>query len=281
VSEADAKDGRYGPPACRAGWDSVDAILADWARERPDLDFAPVGIVTRLARVRAHLDAALADLFADHGLTPADFQVIVTLRRRGEPYAMPQARLMDALGLTSGTVSVRLDRLERAGIVARRPEPESGRGSRVTLTDRGLALFDELAPIHLANEERLLSALTVDEQAHLADLLRRLLRSLEEGGGGIDERLGALVEPAHLARARRVAVGLSDRVGLLLSAVQPDGPAAAAGLQRGDLLVAVDGIASTSSTGLAVQLDRLDGRRSVAVTYLRGDEERQTRLPLR
>jgi DNA-binding MarR family transcriptional regulator len=231
-------------------------------------------------RVRNHLDSALADLFADHGLTPADFQVIVTLRRSGEPYAMAQARLMDALGLTSGTVSVRLDRLERIGIIARTPDPEGGRGSRVTLTDRGRALFDEIAPLHLANEERLLSALTAEEQAHLADLLRRLLKSLESGGG-VDEQLGAVFEPAPLARARRVAVGLSDRAGLLVTSVRLGGPAQRAGLQRGDLLVSVQGTATTSATGLAILLDGLVPRRFVSASYLRGEVQRETRLPLR
>ncbi len=101
----------------------------DWERERPDLDFTPVGIVTRLARVRTHLDADVTAVFAAHGLTPADFQVIVTLRRFGKPYRLPQARLMDALELTSGTVSVRLDRLESAGIVVRESGTASARST--------------------------------------------------------------------------------------------------------------------------------------------------------
>ena len=50
----------YGVPACREAWDSVDHVLADWAHERPDLDFTPVGVVTRLARVRGYLDAVAA-----------------------------------------------------------------------------------------------------------------------------------------------------------------------------------------------------------------------------
>ena len=85
------------------------------ARERPDRDFSPVGVITRLARARTYLDAELRAVFARFGLTAADFTVIITLRRSGAPYTMPQARLMDALGQTSGTVSVRLDRLEHSG----------------------------------------------------------------------------------------------------------------------------------------------------------------------
>src|SRR2546430_10721326 len=91
--------------------DSVAQLLADWARERPDLDFAPVGIINRLARVRAHLDSALLQVFRSFSLTSADFRVIVALRRAGSPYQLPQARLMTQLGLTSGTISLRVDRL--------------------------------------------------------------------------------------------------------------------------------------------------------------------------
>jgi DNA-binding HxlR family transcriptional regulator len=128
---------------------------------------------------------------------------------------MPFNRLMDALGLTSGTVSVRLDRLEKNGIVTREPDPESARGSLVRLTDSGLELFDLVAPVHLANEDRLLSALSPAERQVLADLLRRLLTSFESATTDVATSLGLVLEPARLARARRQAVGLSDQAGLL------------------------------------------------------------------
>jgi DNA-binding MarR family transcriptional regulator len=268
----------YGVPACPAARDGVDRLLLDWARERPDLDFTPVGIVTRLARLRGYLDAELAAVFARYGLTQADFLVIVTLRRSGEPYAMPQARLMDALGLTSGTVSVRLDRLERSGVVSREPDPASARGSLVRLTGRGLALFDEVAPVHLANEDRLLSALGPEDRRTLADLLRRLLADFEAGRTEVGAELGLVLEPAHVARERRHAVGLSDPPGLLVAEVRPGSPAAAAGLRRGDLLVAVAGVPVRSGVQLTRQLADLAGRRTLAVTVLRGEETLTPRL---
>jgi len=239
----------YGVPACREAWDSVDQVLADWARERPDLDFSPVGVVTRLARVRGYLDAAVAAVFAEFGLTAADFLVIVTLRRSGPPYQMPQARLMDALGLTSGTVSVRLDRLVRRSIVTRAPDPASARASLVQLTGPGLALFDQVAPVHLANEDRLLAALSGDERQALAGLLRRLLASFEAHDTDVAGPLGLTLEPAHLAQQRRQAVGLAHRPGMLVAAVRPGSPGAAAGIERGDLLTHLDGAAARRPGG--------------------------------
>lgn len=270
----------YGVHPCAGARDTVDRLLLDWARERPDLDFSPVGVITRLARVRTFLDAELAAVFARYGLTQADFLVVVTLRRAGAPYAMAQARLMEALGLTSGTVSVRLDRLERSGVVTREPDPATARGSLVRLTPRGLALFDDVAPVHLANEDRLLSALGPADRATLADLLRRLLAGFEASGSDVAAPLGLLLEPAHVARARRRAVGLSDVAGLLVAEVRPGSPAAAADLRRGDLLVALDGTPTTSTVGLAVLLADLAGRRHARVTVLRGDEEKVARLTL-
>ena len=280
MSEQAAAGPRYGVPACRNSWDEVDRVLADWAGQRPDLDFTPVGVVTRLSRLRGYLDAELAGVFARFGLTSADFLVIVSLRRGGPPYRMPQARLMDALGLTSGTVSVRLDRLEKNGIVAREPDPASARGSLVQLTGEGLELFDRVAPVHLANEDRLLSALSPAEREVLAGLLRRLLSSFESGSTDVAASLGLTLEPARLARARRQAVGLSDRAGLLVEAVAPGSPGHEAGIERGDLLISLDGVEVVSSTGLALLLENLLGRRTVRAVLLRGDQELTVRLTM-
>ncbi len=280
MSEHPAAGPPYGVPTCRNSWDEVDRLLADWAGQRPDLDFTPVGVVTRLSRLRGYLDAELAGVFARFGLTSADFLVIVTLRRGGPPYRMPQARLMDALGLTSGTVSVRLDRLEKSGIVTREPDPAGSRGSLVQLTDKGLELFDRVAPVHLANEDRLLSALSPAEREVLADLLRRLLSSFESGSIDVAASLGLVLEPARLARGRRQAVGLSDRAGLLVASVELGSPAHQAGIERGDLLISLDGVEVISSTGLALQLERLLGRRTVRAGLLRGDEEVTVRLAM-
>jgi len=264
--------GPYGVLACRAGWDSVDQVLDDWARERPDLDFTPVGVVTRLAKVRTHIDAEITALFAEHGLTAADFQVIVMLRRSGTLYLMPQARLTDALGLTSGTVSVRLDRLEKIGIVTRGPDPDSRRSTLVQLTGKGAALFDVLAPAHLANEDRLLSALSGTERQALADLLRRLLSSYETRQAGIAEHLGLQLESAPVARRRRQAVGLPDEPGLLVTAVKPGSAAEAAGLTRGDLIIGIDGRPVLSTVTLAELLDAASSGQRLRCAVLRGDQ---------
>lgn len=268
----------YGIPEHEATWDSVDYLLADWARERPDLDFSPLAVVYRIGQVRRLLEQRMAEVFARHGLTAADFLVIVTLRRAGEPYRMPQARLMDALGLTSGTVSLRLDRLVKAGSVTREPDPNDRRGSIIQLTDAGLRLFDAVAPEHLANEDRLLSALTADQRTELAGLLRHLLVSLEPPRSSAGAYLGMSLEPAHVARSLRAAVGLSDAAGLLVSTVEAGSPAAAAELQRGDLITEVEGVPASNLGALAAALAELREGEGVELVVLRGNDPRRMML---
>lgn len=229
--------------------DSVDRVLDEWEHELPELSVAPVGIVTRVGRVRARLEEELARLFTAYDLTNADFVVISSLRRAGQPYELSQSTLVQRLGLTSGTVSVRLARLAVKEVVLRRPHPEDSRGALIRLTERGLALFDEVAPAHLANEERLLSALTPQQQEQLADLLRVVLVSFEHERAS--SPLGLVLRPAHVARRMRVAVGLPDEPGLLVAEVRPESAAAAAGARPGDLLVELDGRPLRSCTDLA------------------------------
>jgi DNA-binding MarR family transcriptional regulator len=232
-------------------------------------------VVARLRRVRTHFDQELEAFFADHGLTLADFDVLTTLRRLGG--SASQRRLMDALGLTSGTVSVRIDRLVAAALVSRDADPNDGRGAIVTLTPEGIARFDAAAPAHLANEARLLAALDSDEREQLAALLRKLLLSFE--GADQPARLGVSLAPAHVARRMRRAVGLPDRAGLLIKAVDPDSPAARAQLREGDLLVAAGGRELHSVAQLQVALTR--AKRTLTLDAVRGAEDLRTKVRLR
>ena len=269
---APAPDAPRSDPRWRSVPDSVDQLLAEWEHQRPDLDFSPVGIASRLTRVRAHLDAGQLQLLRRFDLSPADFRVIVALRRAGSPYELPQARLMSQLALTSGTVSLRVDRLTKHGVVTRNADPDDKRGQRVRLTADGLRLFDEIAPLHLANVDRLLSGLTPGERATLAQLLRQLLISFESGTVEAGLPLGMRLEPAHLARSRRIAVGLSDTPGLLVTDTITGTPAAAAGLTRGDLIVAVDGLESRSEVVLAQAITRAGPGGRLRLSVLRGND---------
>ncbi|HEY0806864.1 MAG TPA: MarR family transcriptional regulator, partial [Pseudonocardiaceae bacterium] len=247
--------GDHSRPAVDPAGDSVDDIVTGWAVERPDLRVAPVGVITRFQRLRTRFDEELTATFARFDLSPADFSVIAALRRSGPPFTLGQSVLMGRLRLTSGTVSIRLARLESKGVVSRTPNTEDSRGVLVTLTELGQQLFDQSAPVHLANEDILLSALTDDECDQLVGLLRKLLVSFEHERSH-NVVLGVTVASAHVARRARTAVGLSDRAGLLVQQVDGGGVADRAGLAAGDLLVGIGGHPLRSYVDLAAALAR-------------------------
>jgi DNA-binding MarR family transcriptional regulator len=261
--------------------DSVDALLGSWARKRPDLDFSPVGVVARLARVRGHIDRSLDPVFEAHGLGGASFSVLVTLARIGDEGGVSQRRLMDELGLTSGTISVRMDRLVEAGLVVRRPDPDSRRNTLISLTDRGRELFERVVPAHLANERRLLAALDDEERELLAGLLRKLLVEFEGSRPEADAlRLGLTVAPAHVTMAMRESVGLAPVPALLVRAVEQGGPAYGAGVRAGDMLVRAGNRELRSVGALYASLEEAATDRRLEVTVLRGTEELRFGVPV-
>lgn len=158
--------------------DAVDAIIAMWARERPDLDPAPMGIVGRISRLSRLLDKELKEFFAGHGLEFWEFDVLATLRRSGAPHELSPGALLKTAMVTSGAITNRVDRMEAKGLVERRPDPADRRGVLIRLTPAGLALIDDLMPKHIANERRLLADLAAEDRRQLGDLLRVLATGL-------------------------------------------------------------------------------------------------------
>ncbi|SOC12462.1 MarR family transcriptional regulator [Alloalcanivorax xenomutans] len=155
-----------------------------WRRERPDVDPFPMQILGRFAELAQRIERDhLNPLFADHGLRPGEFDVLATLRRSGTPYALTPTALYEALMITSGGMTNRVDRLQKAGLVERRKHPSDRRGVLVTLTGEGLSLIDRLMPLHVDNERRVLSGLGPDDQQRLYALLGGLLEGLEKEGG--------------------------------------------------------------------------------------------------
>ena len=160
--------------------DHVGRILEQWHRERPELDVSPLGVVGRLHRLADTLNVELRALFAEAGLSDGDFDVLASLRRAGEPFALTPTELAGTTMVTSGAVTKRVDRLEAQGWVTRTVAVDDARGRVVALTPVGRELIDDLFPKHVENERRLLAGLTADERATLARLLEKWGRSLAD-----------------------------------------------------------------------------------------------------
>ncbi|CAN5402102.1 MarR family transcriptional regulator [soil metagenome] len=158
--------------------DHVDSVLEQWAAQRPDLDVSPMAVIGRLSRVSLLIGVELRRTFSAHGLDPASFDVLATLRRAEPPHRLTPVELMRSSMVTSGAVTQRLDRLQARGLVTRTPSESDGRGVHVALTDDGRALIDQALPDHVDTENRLLAGLTRTQRDALADTLRNLLESL-------------------------------------------------------------------------------------------------------
>jgi DNA-binding MarR family transcriptional regulator len=152
--------------------DEVDRLVAAWKRERPDLDFSPLEVLSRITRIARHLDIARRKAFAD--LDARGFDVLTALRRAGEPYQLSPGQLMQETMVTSGTMTNRWDRLEESGLITRETDPNDGRGSLVTLTKTGMRAVDGAMEDLLKREREFLMPLSKSERVELASMLSKL-----------------------------------------------------------------------------------------------------------
>jgi DNA-binding MarR family transcriptional regulator len=183
--------------------DEIDRIVEQWNQERPDLDVSPTHTLQRITRLSLLQAVSFARVFAPYGVSFGEYLVLAALRRAGPPYRMNPTQLFNAVILSSGAMTNRLDRLEGLGLVEREPDPTDRRGRLVALTDRGRELVDAAVVDHLENEQRLLGALDAGEREQLAGLLRKLL--LSPPFGELDPTTLRATEPAGGPRARNEA----------------------------------------------------------------------------
>jgi DNA-binding MarR family transcriptional regulator len=224
-------------------------------------------------RVGRHLEAELEEVLGAHRLSLQSYFVLSALAQAPER-TLTQKQLVSAAGRTSGTTSVRLNRLARAGLIERAKDPEDGRAVRVTLTERGARLVDRAAQTYTERASQLTAGL--DDGA--PDVTAALTGWLEffSPARRSAPRLGVSVAPAAVANRMRRAVGLDPTNGLLVIGVEPDSPAAAAGLDQGDLIQIVSGQPIHSTGDLERALTQV--QETATIGLLRGADTRDAEV---
>ena len=159
--------------------DAVDAICAQWQRERPDLDTADMALLGRLGRCSVILGRRLNAVFNDYALSNWEFDVLATLHRSGEPHCLAPTALFSSLMLSSGTMTRQLQLLTERGLVERLPNPDDARSLLVRLTPAGLALANDVVSAHVANMATILAPLPAESRPQLENALRQLLAILD------------------------------------------------------------------------------------------------------
>ncbi|QAV71282.1 MarR family transcriptional regulator [Salinibacterium sp. UTAS2018] len=154
--------------------DEVDRIVEAWSRERPDLDFAPLHVLSRVGRLAKHLERARRSAFAVAGVEPWEFDVLSALRKAGAPYQLSPTALVQQTMVSSGTMTNRIDRMVARKLVERRTDPNDGRGVIVMMTASGRERVDEAITSLVHDETVLLARMSPLEQERLSSLLRKL-----------------------------------------------------------------------------------------------------------
>lgn len=226
--------------------------------------------------VAAHVDAELEEALAEHRLSRPSFLVLDALAG-AQGHTLNQRELVSALRRTSGTLSVRLGRLERARVISREPDPENRRSVTVTLTDRGRELVERARPAYTERTARLTGGLPEGAAGPLGAAMTAW-QAFFEPGEGEHRRLGVAVAAAAVAKKMRQAVGLAEEPGLLIVRVKSGTAADSAGLSRGDLITAAAGSPVRSIGDLERAVRAADG--TLALSVLRGVEPRQVEVAL-
>jgi DNA-binding MarR family transcriptional regulator len=159
--------------------DWFDDFERGWELEYPDFDVSNLPPLVRMARLGVLIDAFQHDVLEPFELTPADYGVLASLRRAGAPYALKPSQLYNRLNRSSGGMTKILKRLEQAALVERTPDPDDGRGSRVTLTARGQSLQDRVFQAFIAATSSLMAPLSEHQKRAADDSLGELLDVFE------------------------------------------------------------------------------------------------------
>lgn len=161
----------------------VDFMIEQWSQERPDLDSSSLGVLARISRLARVTEENASAVLSQFGLSEVEFQLLAAIRTA--PHSEPSPRdLLGPLMVSSGGLTNRIDRLERAGLVERTLNRRDRRGVLLRLTSKGRELVDRVTTAYLAHQNRVLDEVLLEgEREVLSDLLRKLLDSMSEMPG--------------------------------------------------------------------------------------------------
>lgn len=158
--------------------DHIDLRQEQWAKAAPEIDTSGMAMIGRMRQVTLALRPPIEAIFAAHGIDGGEADVIFTLYRSGAPYRLRPTELYRWLMVSSGGITHRLNRLQKAGLIERVAEPEDKRSMLVCLTAKGQQVAHHAFAEDMSYEKQILSVLSDGEQKQLSALLRKLLRSL-------------------------------------------------------------------------------------------------------
>lgn len=153
---------------------SMDAVLAQWAHERSDLDLSAMGVIGDILQNAEALRRGVLAVWAEVGLDFPALDVLLTLRRQGRGSALTPSALATEMMLSTSAMTNRIDRLEKSGFVRRESDPDDRRSVRVQLTEDGFQLAEDMLPVHTARQQEMLRDLSEEDRTQLRALLAKI-----------------------------------------------------------------------------------------------------------
>lgn len=159
--------------------DFIDNLMQRWLTQRPELDVSPIAVIGRAIRIADVLKRELKVLLRPYGLEVWEFDVLATLRWGGNEDGLTPKELIDVVMVSSGTMTHRLDQLEKAGFVKRVPNPNDRRSVRIQLAKRGIEVVERSLTEHIASAQQAVRELSVREQEQTARVLKNILAKID------------------------------------------------------------------------------------------------------
>jgi DNA-binding MarR family transcriptional regulator len=157
--------------------DLINEILVDWAKQRPDIDISGKAVICGVLRCFTNYINTLETALKQFDISPNDFSVLVTIRRKGPKSEIVVKQIMEEVLVTSGGMTNLINKLVQAGLVLKRKgaKKEDARSAFVKLTPRGLDLINNAMEVQAACERKLTYMLSDVEKQQLAELLQKML----------------------------------------------------------------------------------------------------------
>ena len=155
--------------------DSVQKKIKQWSKSMPDLNTDPMALISRLQETTKQMNDELCTSVKRKKLTEASFEVLATLLRAGPPHSLSPSELLEQMLITSGTMTTRIDKLEKKGLVKRKTKENDKRSVNVALTKKGLKLIQEVILEHVKTQENIVSVFDKQEQLTFISLLQKYL----------------------------------------------------------------------------------------------------------
>ncbi|MEH0580523.1 MarR family transcriptional regulator [Streptomyces sp. B21-108] len=157
--------------------DPVDAVLQTWRAELPEVIFASSELSKRIMFLATALDRGTRRELDELGLTVAEFDVLVALRRAGEPYRLKPNQLARSLMLSTGGTTNVTHRLVARGVVEREADPSDARSTWLKLTPDGVALAERAVLANSTEHEALFEGVPAEIIEAATVALRDLITS--------------------------------------------------------------------------------------------------------